>query len=112
MTTAMRSVPVPAGAQDVPAEYQQALTTLGKQGDFKDNVLTVDIPRNDVKVTVAGVVTPTPLGFGGWVAPAGTAPATSRTARLVEIVGAQGEQPGAVYQFTPGRNDKHGAATR
>jgi len=55
-------------AQDVPAEYQQVLTTLGKQGDFKDNVLKVNIPRNDLKVTVAGVATPTPFGFGGWVA--------------------------------------------
>src|SRR4051794_14993041 len=55
-------------AQEVPAEYQQVLTTLGKQGDFKDNVLKVNIPRNDVKVTVAGVATPTPFGFGGWVA--------------------------------------------
>src|SRR5262245_24887936 len=55
-------------AQDIPAEYQQILTTLGKQGDFKDNVLKVNIPRNDVKVTVAGFATPTPFGFGGWVA--------------------------------------------
>jgi hypothetical protein len=55
-------------AQDVPANYQQVLSTLGKQGDFKDNVLKVNIPRNDVKVTVAGVATPTPFGFGGWVA--------------------------------------------
>lgn len=57
-----------AAAQDVPAPYQAVLTTLGKQGDFKDNVLKVNIPRNDVKVTVAGVETPTPFGFGGWVA--------------------------------------------
>src|SRR5713101_5578829 len=55
-------------AQAIPAEYQQVLSTLGKQGDFKDNVLKVNIPRNDVKVTVAGVATPTPFGFGGWVA--------------------------------------------
>jgi hypothetical protein len=55
-------------AQDMPAEYQQVLTTLGKQGDFKDNVLKVNIPRNDVIVTVANVKTPTPFGFGGWVA--------------------------------------------
>ena len=60
--------PVTAWAQDIPAEYQQVLSTLGKQGDFKDNVLKVNIPRNDVKVTVAGVSTPTPFGFGGWVA--------------------------------------------
>ena len=55
-------------AQEVPAEYQQVLTALGKQGDFKANVLKVNIPRNDVSVTVAGVKTPTPFGFGGWVA--------------------------------------------
>src|SRR5438477_9789712 len=57
-----------AHAQDVPAEYQQVLTMLGKQGDFKANVLKVNIPRNDVTVTVANVKTPTPFGFGGWVA--------------------------------------------
>jgi hypothetical protein len=55
-------------AQDIPPEYQQVLTTLGKQGDFKDNVLKINIPRNDVRVTVAGVATPTPFEFGGWVA--------------------------------------------
>jgi len=57
-----------AQAQDVPAEYQQVLTTLGKQGDYKANVLKVNIPRNDLNVTVANVKTPTPFGFGGWVA--------------------------------------------
>src|SRR5262249_47986260 len=160
--------------------------------------LKVNIPRNDVKVTVAGVATPTPFGFGGWVAMtkadggqqilmgdlvllqdevnpvmsalldngfdgtalhnhffwdeprmfymqvhghgnavelarklkpaidligkstgASTAPSTStparsaaqntsntlNTARLAEIVGAQGEQTGAVYKFTLGRSD-------
>src|SRR6202521_1236327 len=55
-------------AQDMPAEYQQVLTALGKQGDYKANVLKVNIPRNDVSVTVANVNTPTPFGFGGWVA--------------------------------------------
>jgi hypothetical protein len=44
------------------------LTTLGRQGDYKANVLKVNIPRNDVSVTVANVKTPTPFGFGGWVA--------------------------------------------
>src|SRR5499427_4590179 len=57
-----------ATAQDIPAEYQQVLTTLGKPGDFKANVLKVNIPRNDVSVTVANVKTPTPFGFGGWIA--------------------------------------------
>jgi hypothetical protein len=57
-----------ARAQDIPAEYQQVLTELGKQGDYKANVLKVNIPRNDVAVTVANVKTPTPFGFGGWIA--------------------------------------------
>lgn len=55
-------------AQEMPSEYQQVLTTLGKQGDYKANVLKVNIPRNDLNVTVAKVRTPTPFGFGGWVA--------------------------------------------
>lgn len=57
-----------AQAPAVPAEYQQVLTTLGKQGDFKDGVLKLNIPRNDLKVTVDGIATPTPFGFGGWLA--------------------------------------------
>lgn len=57
-----------AHAQEMPAAYKQVLDTLGKTGDFKDNVLKVNIPRNDVAVTVANVTTPTPFGFGGWVA--------------------------------------------
>src|SRR3954453_21219792 len=57
-----------AHAQDMPAAYKQVLDTLGKTGDFKDNVLKVNIPRNDLSMTVANVKTPTPFGFGGGVA--------------------------------------------
>jgi len=57
-----------AQAQQMPTAYQQVLDTLGKTGDFKENVLKVNIPRNDVSVTVANVKTPTPFGFGGWIA--------------------------------------------
>jgi hypothetical protein len=57
-----------AGAQDVPADYQRVLTYLGRSGDFKANVLKVNVPRNDLSVTIAGVTTPTPFGFGGWLA--------------------------------------------
>lgn len=57
-----------AWAQNMPEEYQKAISDLGKKGDFKDNVLKVNIPRNDLNVTVAGVSTPTGFGFGGWVA--------------------------------------------
>ena len=182
-----------AMAQEVPAEYQQVLTTLGKQGDYKANVLKVNIPRNDLSVTVANVKTPTPFGFGGWVAmtkgtggmdvmmgdlvltqdevnpvmsalldngleatalhnhffwdeprmfymhvhghgkpmdlarkvkpaldligkgtkppalsaaaPAPSATATIDTAKIAQIVGQQGEQTGAVYKITVGRDD-------
>ena len=62
------SASVPVFAQDVPGPYKHVLTFLGKQGDFKDNVLKVNIPRNDVAVTLANVKTPTPFGFGGWIA--------------------------------------------
>ena len=54
-----------ARAQEMPAEYQQVLKDVGKQGDFKANVLKINIPRNDLKVTVDGMATPTPFGFGG-----------------------------------------------
>jgi hypothetical protein len=55
-------------AQEMPAEYKAVLDALGKTGDYKDGVLKVNIPRSDLKVSVAGVATPTPFGFGGWVA--------------------------------------------
>jgi hypothetical protein len=55
-------------AQEMPGEYQDALKILDKQGDFKANVLRINIPRNDLTVTVDGVATPTPFGFGGWLA--------------------------------------------
>lgn len=57
-----------AFAQSMPAEYDGVLKTLGKQGDFKDGVLKVNIPRNDLKFTIDGIATPTPFGFGGWLA--------------------------------------------
>ena len=59
---------LPAQAQQIPSSYQEVLNYLGKTGDYKDNVLKVNIPRNDIKVSVDGVATPTPFGFGGWVA--------------------------------------------
>jgi len=55
-------------AQNMPSDYAGVLKTLGKQGDFKDNVLKINIPRNDLKVAIDGIATPTPFGFGGWLA--------------------------------------------
>src|SRR3954471_4871105 len=57
-----------AAAQTMPADYDGVLKALGKQGDYKADVLKVNIPRNDLKVTIDGAATPTPFGFGGWLA--------------------------------------------
>jgi hypothetical protein len=59
---------VVASAQDMPADYKAVLSALGKTGDFKDGVLKVNIPRNDLRVTINRRPAPTPFGFGGWVA--------------------------------------------
>jgi len=55
-------------AQETPSDYQQVLKIVGKTGDYKSNVLKVNIPRNDLHVSVAGYSVPTPFGFGGWFA--------------------------------------------
>lgn len=55
-------------AQDVPGDYQDVLKSLDRKGDFKAGVLKVNIPRNDLKTTIQGFATPTPFGFGGWIA--------------------------------------------
>jgi Domain of Unknown Function (DUF1259) len=64
---ALRSLPA-ALAQEMPADYQQVLKTVGKSGDYKANVLKVNIPRNDIHVTIDNLAVPTPFGFGGWFA--------------------------------------------
>jgi len=55
-------------AQDMPSDYQEVLKSLDRKGDFKADALKVNIPRNDLKMTIQGVSTPTPFGFGGWIA--------------------------------------------
>src|SRR3954452_14058497 len=54
--------------QEMPSDYASVLKTLGKQGDYKAEVLKINIPRSDVNVTIDGIATPTPFGFGGWLA--------------------------------------------
>ena len=58
----------PSLAQDMPADYAGVLKALGRAGDFKGNVLKVNVPRADVEVAIDGVKAPMPFGFGGWIA--------------------------------------------
>jgi uncharacterized protein DUF1259 len=55
-------------AQEVPSDYQQVLKVVGRSGDYKANVLKVNVPRNDLHITIADYPVPTPFGFGGWFA--------------------------------------------
>jgi hypothetical protein len=63
---AFAAAPLPS--QELPKDYQEVLTYLGRKGDFKANVLKVNIPRNDLLVTIVAQPTPTPFGFSGWLA--------------------------------------------
>jgi hypothetical protein len=55
-------------AQEMPTDYQQVLKIIGKTGDYKANVLKVNVPRNDIQVTIDNLALPIPFGFGGWFA--------------------------------------------
>lgn len=56
-----------ARAQEVPANYQEVLELLNRNGDLKAGVLKINIPRNDLHITIQGYPVPTPFGFGGWI---------------------------------------------
>lgn len=57
----------PVHGEEMPADYAEVLGYLGRAGNFKEKVLKVNIPRNDLSVTVDGIAAPTPFGFGGWL---------------------------------------------
>src|SRR5580765_6294992 len=65
---ALSTTVVSTRAQEMPSDYQDVLKSLDRKGDFKAGVLKVNIPRSDLKMSIQGVSTPTPFGFGGWVA--------------------------------------------
>src|SRR5262249_37781211 len=75
--------------QEVPAEYREALTILARQGDYVSNVLKVNIPRNDLNITIQGMSVPTALGFGGWIAM--TNGADGKTVMMGDLVLAEKE---------------------
>jgi len=68
LTLALITATTLAHAQEIPTDYQAVMKIVGKSGDYKSNVLKVNIPRNDLHVKVAGYSVPTPFGFGGWFA--------------------------------------------
>ena len=53
----------PGYSQETPSDYQEVLKIVGKTGDYKSNVLKVNIPRNDLHMNVAGYSLPTPLAL-------------------------------------------------
>src|SRR5260370_2168711 len=50
-------------AQETPADYQAVLKELGRSGDYKANVLKVNVPRRDLHVVISRLATPTPFAF-------------------------------------------------
>jgi hypothetical protein len=56
-----------AGAQEMPADYKKVVEILGRGGDYKADVLKVNVPRG-MQVLVAGIAVPMAFGFSGWVA--------------------------------------------
>ena len=42
--------------QTVPAEYASVLTSLGRQGDFKDGVLKAERPGRDGKLSILAYI--------------------------------------------------------
>lgn len=65
---AMQFLPPVLLAAGLPSEYQQVLAYLAKQGDYKNRVFRVVIPRDNLQVNVDGVDAPTAFGFDGWLA--------------------------------------------
>jgi hypothetical protein len=52
---------------NIPPECAAVLEALGRQGDFKDDVCRVNLPRGDLAVAIAG--RPVPSCCWGWLFP-------------------------------------------
>ena len=109
-----------APAQEMPSDYQQVLKIVGKSGDYKSNVLKVNIPRNDLHMKIAGKAVDLAnqlkpaLGLIGLAKEgeenAAPKPVTKQgttldTEQIAKIVGHSGDQTGPVYKITLGRDD-------
>jgi hypothetical protein len=68
MLTAGLLWPSAAAGQEMPADYNAVPSALGKSGVFEGGVLKVNIPRNDLRVSIRQRPVPAALEFGGWVA--------------------------------------------
>jgi len=53
----------------LPEDYREVVQYLsGRASDFSGGVLKINVPRNDLEITVKGEALPTAFGFGGWIA--------------------------------------------
>jgi len=60
--------PLAQQAIAIPSEYRNVLTILGRTGTYQDRVLLIELPRNELKPSIAGMSLPTQFGFVGQVA--------------------------------------------
>jgi hypothetical protein len=67
----LRALPLSfAKTPPITAEEMAAIdAALGKKGSYKEaeQVYTIPLPRNDLKMKIKGEPVPIPFGFGGWV---------------------------------------------
>lgn len=67
----LQALPLPVALTPaITADEMAAIdAALGKKGSYKDTeqVYTIPLPRNDLKMKIKGEPVPIPFGFGGWV---------------------------------------------
>src|ERR1700682_1192725 len=86
----------------MPADYDSVMKILGKQGDFKDGVLKINIPRNDLKVTTDGIATPTPFGDANAEVAGDVAMLSSEVTPVLKALRANGLNVVAIHHHMTG----------